>query len=161
MTGLTPLASEDQAALKGLIEDYVTAWTKGERVSLKRFWDSTEAEPFYIAEEVDDFLIGWQAIEAYWQAGDEAMNELLVHTWDHRFKAVAEGLASGLFWLHWSANLPGPGRPIGGKVKAVVLCRKTAEGWRLIQWTESMLGPFPFLRKIYEDAAHPDLGKSR
>lgn len=152
---MTPISPEDQQALSDLLDRYVARWISGGKSTLGEFWDEDEAEPYYVAEEIDAFLVGWDALQEYWTKGGGALPGLEIRTWDHRFKLVAPDVASGIFWLHWRCDMPGGG-PLGGKVKATCLFRKKPDGWKFIQWSEAMLGPFPFLRRVYERAADPN-----
>ena len=58
------------ANLNGEIEAVLSQaeeiWNSQDYARLKELWDTDDAEPFYLAEEQDDWLFGWEQLEKYW-----------------------------------------------------------------------------------------------
>ncbi len=157
MTDRTVLPEDDLAALKGVIADYEKCWNARDYQALRKLWDPEDPNPVYIAEEVEQAMLDWDTIEAYWQGNQDMISDISLRSWDHRFKRVTDDVATAVFWMHWNARMKGAdSHPMGGDVKVTATLRKTGDGWRFVHYAESMLGPLPFLRKIYGRMADPD-----
>ena len=59
--------SDLQAEFEQLFRDYEDTWNSQEYARLKEYWDEDDADPFYLAEEQDDWKFGWPAVEKYWE----------------------------------------------------------------------------------------------
>ena len=143
--------------VEAFIHAYVDKQRAMDAAGIAADWEDDETV-FYIAEEFDDPMIGVSAITRYWRENTAIIGRLGVRMGDIRTRVIAPGLVSVLFPLHWDAVLKTGGLPIGGDVKAVALVRWSGDRWRLIQWTESALGPLPFLSRVYQRNASPGFG---
>ena len=58
--------SELQQEIEQLFRDYEAIWDSQDLARLKEFWDDDDPDPFYLAEEQDDWRYGWESVESYW-----------------------------------------------------------------------------------------------
>jgi hypothetical protein len=119
-------------------------------------WDSADPQPTYLAEEIDDFLRDWPAIEAYWKASKAAMSRLSSRHWELRARQLTAELATATWRLHWNAQVVGQNKPVGGDVRVTAVFRKTRAGWRLFHYVEAPLAPILYVRKLYEGQVDAD-----
>jgi len=120
-------------------------------------FDRSEPAPQYLAEEQPDWMIGWEKLEWYFnspqrKASVQAMDmkpsnirvrsltpELALATWD----ILAE------MKFRWSA-------PLGEKIRANAILRKTAEGWRFIYYAEAPKSTLAYVQDMYQNMATPE-----
>ena len=51
------------AELHEFFQEYQAVWNATDFHLLRDYWDADEAVPVYLAEEQDDFVIGWDDLE--------------------------------------------------------------------------------------------------
>ena len=127
----------------------------------RALWDAEEPHPTYLAEEIDDFLRDYAAIEAYWAASKAAMSRLASRHRDVRAQLIAPGLATATWCLHWNAEIVGRPVPVGGDVRVSAVLRRRAPGWRFIHYIEAPLAPILYVRRLYETQVDPDFRQPR
>lgn len=113
-------------------------------------WDTDDPRPTYLAEEIDDFLHDWPAIDAYWKASQAAMSKLSSRHWALRARIVTDELATATWRIHWNAQVIGQAKPVGGDVRVTGMFRRKRDGWRLFHYVEAPLAPIIYVRKLYE-----------
>ena len=69
---MTPLESE----LNALLAHYYARFGAMDFAGARAVWDTADPHPTYLAEEIDDFLHDWPAIESYWKASQAAMSKI-------------------------------------------------------------------------------------
>ena len=140
------LSDEITAIFKGC----EALWGRQDYAALRALWDPAEAEPWYVAEEVDHPMIGWAAIDGYFAKNPSVLKAIAVRYSDIKVKRLAPDLALALFTLRWDARMA-PGAPaIGGDNRATAIFRKTAQGWRFCHYVEAPIAPIVYMRKLYE-----------
>jgi hypothetical protein len=148
----TGLTTEDVAALEALLTAWRSALEAFNVLGVKALWD--EAEPWWVAEEIEQPLIGWPAIESYLGSLPRTIAAMRLASAGHRFKAIGPDHALGLWRLEWKASAwrgnPPSTHRIGGEVTSTALFRRTADGWRFVHYAETVLGPLPFVGKAYK-----------
>lgn len=143
---MTPLETEIDA----LLAHYYERFGAMDFAAARSVWDTAEPQPCYLAEEIDDFLRDWPAIEAYWAASKAAMSKLSSRHWDLRARRIADDLATATWHLHWNAQVVGQDKPVGGEVRVTAVLRRRPEGWRLFHYVEAPLAPILYVRKLYQ-----------
>ena len=142
------------------IEDLLAAltmrWNGLELQRIRELWDPDEQEPYYLPEESEDPLIGWDAIEAYWRKTQATISRLSMRTWDVQAKLIGPDLAVALYQMHWNGEVEGYPKPMGGDNRVTALFRKTPAGWRFFHYVEAPLAPMIYFRRLYELDADED-----
>lgn len=137
--------------LDALMEAYARAWRGSDPAALKPFWDA-EAEPVYLAEEIEEAFTRWDAVEAYWAGNRELHAGVDLAFSGARYVTAGDGLVIGVHRMDWSIRFVD--RPaMGGDNRVAALYRATKEGWRLAAWIEAPLAPIVYLRRLYEARA--------
>ena len=151
-TGPTTGAADDvQVEVTAVIHATADAWNSQDYASVLKLWDPAEVTPFYLAEEQDDWFMGWDRLRAYLdppkpspavQGIREAMRDIHV-------KQIGPDLAIAAWWLHFEMKIIGR-PPIGEEVRVSAVLRKTADGWRYIHWAESPMTGTMYFQKLME-----------
>ncbi|MCU0759392.1 MAG: nuclear transport factor 2 family protein [Steroidobacteraceae bacterium] len=145
-----------EAELDALMARYYDRFGAMDFAEARRVFDTADPQPVYLAEEIDEFLRDWPAIEAYWAASQAAMSKLSSRHWDLRARQVADDLATATWRLHWNAQVVGQQKPVGGEVRVTAMFRRRPEGWRLFHYVEAPLAPILYVRKLYEGQVDAD-----
>jgi hypothetical protein len=153
------------ADLKNEIEDlfrhYEDAWNSQDYARLKEYWDEDDAEPFYLAEEQDDWKFGWPALEKYWVPvpGKSALESILMKYRDFNVKQIAPDLAIVACWVRHDMKLKGPMKATGGDARVMCVFRRKSEGWRFIAYAEGPMSPVLYMHKLYEMNVSPEFAE--
>lgn len=117
-------------------------------------FDPDEPAPQYLGEEMGDWMIGWDALKWYFETPErfavvEAMDyypsnirvrsltdDLVLATWD---------VAAEMKFKH--------GQPLGEKLRANAILRKTSAGWRFIYYAEAPKSPMAYMQDLYANMA--------
>jgi len=152
---LFALSDDDRFNITALIARYSKVLNTMDIDGIAQIWDRRDGDLYYIAEEVPDPMIGWDAIAAYWALNKQYISRMSMRTGQLHMHAIAADLAIVMFPMHWNAAV-GDQTPVGGDVNVTAVLRHTSDGWKFIHYAESALGAFPFLRRVYERAVDPD-----
>jgi hypothetical protein len=155
MTAVPPLSDGDDAAIRARLDAYAAAWSVMTAEALRPHWDAL-ADPLYIAEEIDQPLIGWEAVEAYWTQNEALHARVSLRLSNIRPVALAADLAQAALDMAWDiAFRSGASRAMGGTNRVVATLRRRDGDWRLTGWVEAPLAPIAYLRRLYEQAVTP------
>ena len=133
-------------------------WNRMDLKAMADLWDTSDPQPFYLPEEVEEPLRDWDAIQAYWGKTMQIIPRLKMRIWDLEAVPVTDGLAWVSYQFHWDAVAEGYDKPVGADNRAVALFRKLPEGWRICRYVEAPLAPILYMRKLYENSVDADFG---
>ena len=150
--------SDLQQEFEQLFRDYEEIWNSQDYARLKEYWDEDDSDPFYLAEEQDDWKFGWPAVERYWEPtpGKSALESIWMRYRDIRAKQIAPDLAIVACWVRHDMKLRGPMKATGGDARVMSVFRRKLEGWRFIAYAEGPMSPVLFMHKLYEMNVSPD-----
>ncbi|MEQ8404271.1 MAG: hypothetical protein RKE49_04175 [Oceanicaulis sp.] len=130
---------------------YAEAWKTSAPEALKPFWDET-AEPLYLAEEIEETLADWTALERYWAMNAGQHADVALKFSDGVVRDLADGLVIAAYRMEWRIAFTGKPAMAGDNRVAAVL-RRTGAGWRFTAWIEAPLAAITYMRKLYEARA--------
>ncbi|CAG0945383.1 hypothetical protein GPROT2_03183 [Gammaproteobacteria bacterium] len=144
-------AASDRAEVQALIHATAEAWNSQDFSRVLALWDADEPLPFYLAEEQQDWFIGWDALRAYLAPPrpSPAVQGIREDMRDIHVKFPAPGLAIAAWWMHFEMKIIGR-PPIGEEVRVSAVLRRTAAGWRYIHWAESPMTATRYMTKLME-----------
>jgi len=147
-----------QQEIEQLFRDYEKVWNSQQLARLKEFWDEEDADPFYLAEEQDDWKFGWEAVERYWEPapGKSALESIMMRYRDFRVKQIAPDVAMCACWVRHDMKLRGPMKATGGDARVMCVFRKKPAGWRFVAYCEGPMTPVLFMHKLYEMNVSPE-----
>jgi len=158
---------DDIAAIEAVIHETAERWNSQDFRTVLELWDPDEQVPFYLAEEQDDWFIGWEALRAYLAPPmpSPAVEGLREQMYDISVKLIADDLAIAAWNMHFEMKIRGR-PPIGEDVRVSAVLRRKPEGWRYIHWAESPMAPLVYIDKLFQrDVDHekftPLIARSR
>jgi len=162
--GAPSMAAAPQAQLQkdieSVINDMAGRWATNTWPSIPTdLWDQQEPMPMYLAEEQAGWLVGWDQVRDYFspkragfmQAADYQPSNVQV-----RF--IAKDLAVATWNIYWQMKLR-PMEPIGEKLRATGIFRKTAQGWKFIHYAEAPKSPSVYIQELYGERVSPEFRK--
>lgn len=149
-----PAIAKDQvltAEIDAFLNDYEGLWDAQNPAGLIALWDQDDEEPFYLAEEQDEWRIGWDQLMNYWDApGPSSSNSVRMRFDGVQARWLSEDLAFAKFWIRFDTSMKFMPEPIGTDARASAIFRKTDAGWRLITWAESPSSPILYIARLYK-----------
>jgi hypothetical protein len=147
-----------QQEIEQVFREYEAIWDSQQYGRLKELWDTEDPEPFYLAEEQQDWRFGWDALHKYWEPvpGKRRIEAILMRYRDIHVKQIASDLAIAACWVRHDLKLRGPMKPTGGDARVMAVFRKRDNGWRFIAYAEGPISPLYFMQKLYELNVSPD-----
>lgn len=122
----------------------------GSFVDLKSFWDISDENPIYIAEEVDKIMSSWPEVFDYWKVTDEWNTHSNFVYLNKCVKRVDDNYAIATFEMHYDLKLNDRPNAIGGDNRVVVSLRKNVGEWKIYSWVEAPVAAITYVRKLYE-----------
>jgi hypothetical protein len=144
--------------IEDMLRQTEVLWDTQKYGDLIKLWDPNEETPFYLAEEEDDWKIGWDELKKYWEPvpGKRKAAAIRMRFSNVRAKMIAPDLAYGTFEIRFDMKLYGPMKAFGETGRGSAIFRKTSEGWRYISYAESPLAPLKYMQTLYEKNLHPE-----
>jgi len=147
------IASDQQltAEIDAVLNEYEALWDKQDTAGLAALWDQNDPEPFYLAEEQDEWRIGWDQVMDYFDPPGESTTDSIRMRFDGvQARWLADDLAFAKFWIRFDTQMQFLPNPIGTDARASAIFRKTDAGWRLITWAESPGSPILYVQRLYK-----------
>lgn len=149
-----PAVAKDQALtaeIDAALNEYEALWDRQDPAGLIEMWDQDDPEPFYLAEEQDEWRIGWDQVRDYWDPPGESTTDSIRMRFDGvQARWLSDDLAFAKFWIRFDTKMTFLPGPIGTDARASAVFRKTDEGWRLITWAESPTSPILYIQRLYK-----------
>ena len=139
------------AAVEAVIHDTAERWNSQDYSTVLELWDTDEEVPFYLAEEQDDWFIGWEPLRAYLDPPrpNPVVEGLREEMYDISVKLIADDLAIAAWRMHFEMKIRGKA-PIGEDVRVSAVLRKKPQGWRYIHWAESPMTALMYIEKLFQ-----------
>jgi hypothetical protein len=139
------------AEIDAFLDEYEAQWDLQDPARLAELWDQNDSEPFYLAEEQDEWRIGWDQLMGYFDPPGESTTESIRMRFDGvQARWLSDDLAFAKFWIRFDTKMEFLPGPIGTDARASAIFRKTDAGWRLITWAESPGSPILYVQRLYK-----------
>jgi hypothetical protein len=149
-----PAIAKDQqltAEIDAVLNEYEALWDAQDTAGLIALWDENDPEPYYLAEEQDEWRIGWDQVKDYFDPPGDSTTESIRMRFDGvQARWLADDLAFAKFWIRFDTKMEFLPNAIGTDARASAIFRKTDEGWRLITWAESPGSPILYVQRLYK-----------
>ena len=148
---IDPQVCEEIAALIHEMGRRFTAMTDPQPHLL---FDPDEPMPQYLGEEMEDWMIGWDALKWYFETPERfaVMEAMDYHASNIRVRMLADNLALAT-WNVLAEMKFKRGAPVGEKLRANGVFRKTADGWRFIYYAEAPKSTMTYMKDLYANMA--------
>ncbi|MFP4518884.1 MAG: hypothetical protein ACLFQ5_05460 [Oceanicaulis sp.] len=134
-------------AVDALLADHLKAWKANDAARLKPLWGASQ-EPLYLAEEIEETLADWLAVERYWAMNEGRHADVQLVISDGVIRDLADGLVIAAYRMDWRIAFKHKSAMAGdNRVAAVV--RLTEYGWRFAAWIEAPLAAITYVRSLY------------
>lgn len=131
--------------------------------SVIELWDREDAQPYYIAEEIREPIVGWDALSAYMDPARKRM--LDTFRWGYsnlRVRSLCPDIALALFDHWFEILIVGEHQvPRAGFDRVLAMYRKRADGWKQILYAQCPYGPYDYVQALRERAVSPDFEEFR
>jgi hypothetical protein len=152
------LVAEMEAELKKQEE----IWNSQDYQRIRELWDRDDPEPFYVAAELEETIIGWPALDNYLAPPKSG---LAAFRWG--FSNVKARWLGSEFALalcdHWfEFQIVGKNqRPKSGFDRLLLIYKKKPEGWKLILYANCPHSVETHVRALVERNVKPDFAEFR
>lgn len=138
--------TELEQELTGFLARYAAVYNRQAYAELLEMWDTGEPDVFYMAEEVDPPMYGWEAIRAYFNRPgslDGIRNEYS----NVRARFLAPDLALATYRLRFDLAVKDM-KPLSSFDRVVAVFRRRNGEWKLSAYAEAPQAPLTMVRKL-------------
>ncbi len=141
------LVAEIEAELKKQEE----IWNSQDFPAIRDLWDRDDPEPYYIAAELYEPIIGWPALDNYLAPPRSGLKAFRWGFSNVKAKLLAPDIALALCDHWFEFQLVGENRvPTSGFDRLLSIYRKKPDGWKQILYANCPLGPGTYVRALLE-----------
>lgn len=150
------LGQPPQKEIEALLHDMASRWDNDTWESIPNdLWDLNEPNPMYLAEEQAGWLMGWDQVKEYFNPKRGFMEASSYQASDIKVRLIAPDIAVATWSIYWQMK----GRrmaPIGERLRANGIFRKTDKGWKFIHYGEAPKSPSVYIGDLYAAQASED-----
>jgi ketosteroid isomerase-like protein len=128
---------ESKRLITALIETYRLGFLHLDPEQLASIWDSRHDPLIYVAQEMEEPIHGWTAIQHYYAALPEHLDEVLAKHVDDVQIDVLGDTAIAFFVTHSNVRLKGRTAKYEPTARVSMIFHRTSAGWRSIHYHES------------------------
>jgi hypothetical protein len=153
-----PLSSpEVRTEVEAVIRRMSTMFTDLKGPKPLELFDRAEPAPQYLAEEQPDWMIGWDQLDEYFNtpARNAAVQAMDMTPSNVRVRSLTPELALAT-WDILAEMKFRRGPPLGEKLRANAILRRTADGWKFIYYAEAPKSALAYMQDLYENMARPE-----
>lgn len=129
----------ENIAISALIESYRIGFLHLDQQQLTSIWDSHHVPLIYVAQEKEEAIQGWTAIEQYLAALPEHIDQMLAKHLEHVQIDVLGNTAIAFFVSRSRVKIKGRAAIYEPVARVTMLFHRTEAGWRTIHYHESAL----------------------
>ncbi len=128
---------QDKQQVESVIQDWRSGFAAKDIARVKSLWDQSYSQLLYIAEENNDHLSGWAAIDEYYNAIPGMVGDM---NWaiDNLTVDVSGDMAYAYLTFHVEANVPSMNRTLVANGRNTFVLRRTGGQWKIIHYHESL-----------------------
>ena len=142
-----------QIDIEAVVHDMASRWDNDTWESIPNdLWDANEHMPMYLAEEQAGWLMGWDQVREYFNPKRGFMEASSYQASDIKTRRIAPDIAVATWSIYWQMK----GRrmaPIGERLRANAIFRKTDKGWKFIHYGEAPKSPSVYIGDLYAQQA--------
>jgi hypothetical protein len=153
-----PLSSpEVRTEVEAVIRQMSAMYTDLKGPQPIELFDRSEPAPQYLAEEQPDWMIGWEKLEWYFNTPQRksAVQAMDMNPSNIRVRSLTPEMALATWDILAEMKFPWS-PPMGEKIRANAILRKTVDGWRFIYYAEAPKSTLAYVQDMYENMATPE-----
>jgi ketosteroid isomerase-like protein len=132
-----PENCENMRAVESMIETYRLGFLHLDPEELESIWDSGHDPLIYVAQEMKEPIYGWEAIQRYYAALSEHLDEVWEKVVEDIQIDILVDTATVFFTTHSSVKLKGRAANYEPTARVSMIFRRTSAGWRAVHFHES------------------------
>jgi ketosteroid isomerase-like protein len=138
---------------------YAYAYNRQDYDALLALWDTDDADAFYLAEEVDPPLQGWQSIREYF-ARPGVLDGIRNEYSQVRAHYLAPDVAIATYRLRFDLKVRGM-KPLSSVDRIVAVFRRKDGEWKMAAYAEAPQAPLTMVRKALGTSKSLDAGQQK
>lgn len=146
--------------IEAVVDRYVELAGGNRFAERRELWDGDEPMPLLHPEEIAEPMVGWPAIEHYWNAISSDVEWFRTERLDLTVNPLGPDEALAVYAHRWTARLVPPGllarAPIGAVVRVSMGLRKRAQSWRIFTVVESHVDGVAYFQELYRRRAQAE-----
>lgn len=148
------------AEIQAFLDRYAEVYNRQDYPALLAMWDRDDANPIYIAEEVDPPLQGWNLINAYFnpKPGVQVLDGIRNEYTNVKAHYLAPDLAIATYRLRFDIKVKNM-KPMSSWDRVMAVFRRKDGEWKLTAYAEAPMAPLTMVRKMLEQAVPADFGE--
>ena len=150
------MSEQIEEQLGGVLKDLAGYWGNLDFAGVRSLWDPEADRPFYLPEESEQLLVGWDAIEAYWAKTKATISRLSMRIWDLQARLLEPDLAVAVYQMHWNGDVSAYGRALGGENRVTAIFRRRGQRWYFCHYVEAPLAPMLYVQRLYALDVDPE-----
>ena len=117
-------------------------------------FDPDEPAPQYLGEELPDWMIGWDALKWYFETPERFayVDAMDYYPSNIRVRSLTPDLALATWNVKAEMKFKN-GPPMGEKLRANAVLRKTKHGWKFIYYAEAPKSTMTYVQDMYKAMA--------
>ncbi len=152
--------TELNAEIQSVLENLCSHWNALKQPDISTLWDSEEETPYCLPQEMQQPVIGWDALNTYYMNAKDRLVRCSMRTWDLNVKSVADDLAVALYQMHWNGEIKGFDHLFGIDSRVTALFRQNHGQWRICHYVEAPAAPMLHLQKYYIQSVDADFANA-
>ncbi len=157
LSAKTPPKNDIKDAIEALLRETEELWNAQDTAGLRRLWDQSDPDPYYLAGEQENWFIGWDALNNYLAPKGRPVTEAIrVKFYDIHARLLGPDLAFAAYWMRTDMKVVFSPNPFGSDNRVSAVFRRTQEGWRYLCYMEGFQAPNMYIQKLFEKDVSPD-----
>lgn len=132
--------------LTAFLARYAEAYNRQDYAALLALWDTEDPSAFYMAEEIDPPLHGWQRINAYF-ARPGVLDGIRNEYSQVQAHYLAPDVAIATYRLRFDIKVRNM-KPLAGFDRVVAVFRRKEGQWKMAAYAEAPQAPLTMVRKL-------------
>jgi ketosteroid isomerase-like protein len=145
------------AEIQAFLERYAEIYNRQDYAALLAMWDRDDANPVYMAEEIDPPMQGWSLINAYFnpKPGVQMLDGIRNEYTNVKAHYLAPDLALATYRLRFDIKVKNR-KPMSSWDRVMAVFRRRNGEWKLTAYAEAPMAPLTMVRRMLEQAVPED-----
>ena len=149
--------------IEAMVFEWASKFSRGDWMRIKDTWDADEKMPMYLGEERDQWVIGQDGLNDYFNPPGEntQVETVVIQPYRLRVRLIADTIAVATWENRLDFKMKT--RPaIQDDYRVNAIFRKKGEDWYFIQYAEMAMAPLTYVEHLYRKSVSdgfPESGK--
>ncbi len=143
--------------IRSFLDTYAEVYNRQDYATLLTMWDQDNANPIYVAEEVNPPMHGWSVINGYFnpKPGVQVLDGIRNEYSDVKAHYLADDLAVATYKLRFDIKVKRQ-KAMSSWDRVLAVFRKKDGEWKLTAYAEAPMSPLTMVRKMLQDQVPDD-----